>query len=95
MECKYCPQHVGQKWYNELGKTVSLMLIMCRYIFGSGEVVVLDSLFCVAKGITELEAKGVHVASLVNNRRYWPKWVPGDLIDNHFEYKEVGDVGMI
>ena len=69
------------------------MLNMCRLIFGSWKVVVLDIEFSVVKGITELEAKGIYVASLINNRRYWHKWVPGDLIDTHFEYKEVSGVG--
>ena len=68
---------------------------MCRPIFGSGKAVVLDSGFCVAKGITDLEDKGVYVAALIKKRRYWPKGVPGDLIDNHFEDKEIGDVEMI
>ena len=48
------PQPLGQKEYNELGKTVSLMLRMCRTIFVSGKYVVLDNGFCVAKVITEL-----------------------------------------
>ena len=71
------------------------MLRMCRPIFGSGKAVLLDSGFCVAKGITELEAKGAYAEYLIKKRCYWPKGVPGDLIDTHFEDKEVGDVGMI
>ena len=71
------------------------MLRMCRPIFGSDKAVVLDSVFCVAKGITQLESKGVYVASLTKKRRYWPKGVPGDLIDTNSEHKDVGDVGMI
>ena len=54
VEVKYLPQKVGQKEYNELGKVLSLMLRMCKPIFGSGEAVVLDSGFCVTKGITDL-----------------------------------------
>ena len=46
---------------------------------------VLGSVFCVAKGITELEAKGVYVAALIKKRHYCPKGVPGDLIDTRFE----------
>ena len=49
------------------------MLNMCRLIFGSWKVVVLDIEFIVVKGITELEAKGIYVASLINNMRYWQK----------------------
>ena len=68
---------------------------MCRPIFGLGNAIVLDSGFCDAQGITELEAKGVYEAALVKKWCYWPKGVPGDLVDTHFEDKEVGDVGMI
>ena len=74
---------------------VSLMLSMCSPTFGSGKYIVLDSKFCVAKGITDLEVKGVYVEGLIKNQSYWPKRVPGDLIDTHFEDKEVSDVLMI
>ena len=94
VEGKDIPQPLGQKEYNELGKMVSLMLMMCRHIFGSGKDVVLDSAFCVTKGITYLKARGFYVSALINKRHYCPKGVPGDLIGNHFEDKYVSDVGM-
>ena len=31
----------------------------------------------------------------IKKRRYCPKGVPGDLIDNQFQEKEVGDVDML
>ena len=49
------------------------MLRVCRPIFRSGKAVSLDSIFCVAKGITDLEAKGVYVEALIKNQHYWPK----------------------
>ena len=55
----------------------------------------MDSGFCVAKGIIEIKAKGVCAEALTNTRIYWLKGVHGDLIDTHFEDKEVSDVGMI
>ena len=66
-----------------------------RPIFILGKTVVLDSVFCVAKGIIELESKGVFVEALIKNQCCQPKGVPVDLIGTHFEYKEVGGVGMI
>ena len=51
---KDLPGPLGKKEYNELRKTVSLTLRMYRPIFGSGKAIVLESGFCVAKGITEL-----------------------------------------
>ena len=68
---------------------------MCQPIFGTSKAVVLDSGFCVAKGIVALEAKGVFVGALIKKRRYWQKGVPGALIDEHFENMEVGDVDMV
>ena len=57
---------------------------MCRPIFGSGKTVVLDSGFCVTKGITELESKSFNDIALIKKQRCCPKVVPGDLIDTHF-----------
>ena len=71
------------------------MLWMCRPISVSGKAVVLDSEFCVTKGIKELKSKCVYAAALIKRWRYWPKGVPSDLIDTNFEDKEVSDVGMI
>ena len=94
-EGRYLPQQLVKKEYGELGKTVSLMLRMCRPIFGTGKAVVLDNGFCVAKGIADLEAKGVYAGYLIKNQHYWPEVLPGDLIDTHFQDKEVSDVGML
>ena len=71
------------------------MLIIRINIFETGNYVVLDSGFCVAKGITELEAKGVHAEALMKEQCYWQKLIPGDLIDTHCQDKEVGDVVTI
>ena len=68
LEGRYCPGPLVQKKYNELGKMVSLMLRMCRPIFGSWKAVVSDSGFCVAKVITELESKGVYAAAQIKKR---------------------------
>ena len=45
MKGRNISQHIVQKEYNQLGKTVSLMLSMCRTIFVSDKTVVLDSGF--------------------------------------------------
>ena len=55
----------------------------------------LDSGFCVTKIITYIKSKVVYVADLIKKLRYLPKGVPGDLIYTHFEYIEVGGVGII
>ena len=71
------------------------MLRVCKPILGSEKAVVLDNGFCFAKGITELEVKGLYVGYLIKTRRYWPKTVHCELIDTQFEDKEVGGVGML
>ena len=43
------------------------------------------------KGITELKQKGVYAASLIKKRRYWPRYIRGDDIRQHFDGKNVGD----
>ena len=71
------------------------MLRVCIPIFGSGKYVLLDSGFCANNGITDLKDKYSYVADLIKKCRYWPKLVPGDLIDTCFGDKQVSDVGMI
>ena len=60
-------------------------------IFHLGFVVILDSGFCVLKGIVELHKKGVFASALIKKRRYWPKYIHGDEVTEHFNDKEVGD----
>jgi hypothetical protein len=95
VEGKDRPQQLGPKEGAELGATVGLMLRMCEPIFGTGKAVVLDSGFCVAKGIVALEAKGVYASALIKKPPYWPKGVPGRAIDEHFADKDIGDVDML
>ena len=44
-----------------------------------------DTVFCVAKGVVELEVRGVYGVEMINKQRYFPNNVPSDDIDNHFE----------
>ena len=73
-----------------MGKTVGTLLWLTHPIWGGGKVLVLDSGFCVLKGIAELKKKGVFAVSLIKKRCYWPKYVDGDAINQHFSDKEVG-----
>jgi hypothetical protein len=69
----------GRKEFDELGKTVGLLLRLTRSLWGTAKVVVLDSGFCVLQGIVELKKRGVFAAALIRKRRYWPKWIPGTM----------------
>ena len=54
-------------------------------------VIILDSGFCVLKGIVELKKRGVYASALIKKRKYWPKYIKGDVIKQHFDEKAVGD----
>jgi hypothetical protein len=34
----------------------------------------------------------VFASAVVKKRRYWPKYVPGDLMDAHMPFKDIGEV---
>ena len=71
------------------------MLRMCRPFFVSVNDFVLVNVFCVAKVITGIKAKGVYEEYLIKKRCYCLKVVPGKLIGNHFEGKYVSDSVVI
>ena len=54
---------------------------MCEPIFSTGECVVIDSGFCVSKGITAFLEVGLCADALIKKRKYWLKGVPGDAIE--------------
>ena len=79
-------------WEKEgYSRTVELLIDMTEPIHGTGKVVTGDSGFCVAMGMTALNAKGVYGQFLIKKRRYWPKYVPGDQIDKHMRAKGLGE----
>lgn len=92
VEGKDTPPERPRKEFEVLGKTVGLLLRLTKVLWGTSKVVVLDSGFCVLKGLVELRKKGVFASALIKKRRYWPKYIPGDEIKKHFEEKEVGVV---
>ena len=90
VEGKDQPCHI-RKEHDDKGKTVGLLIRLTQPLHQSGKVVILDSGFCVLKGIVELKKKGVFASALIKKRRYWPKYINGDEIKLEFEDKEVGD----
>ena len=95
VEGKDRPAELGAEEYSNLGATVGLMLRVCKPLWFSGKVVIMDSGFCVLQGIVELKKKGVYATALIKKRRYWPKYVPGDSIIQHFQEKDVGQYNSI
>ena len=55
----------------------------------------MDSGFCVSRGIIELERKGVYGASLIKKKNNLPNGVPGATIDANFEGKDVNHCEML
>ena len=80
VEGKDCPPQLGIQQYNNFGSTVGLLLCMLSPIYHKGFVVLLDSGFCVLKGIIELRKKGVFASALIKKWHYWPKYIKGDNI---------------
>ena len=76
---------------NTTGKTVGLLLHVLETIFTRGNLVILDSGFCVLKGIVELKKCGVYASALIKRRKYWPKYIKGNVIRDHFKDNNVGD----
>ena len=74
------------------GKTVGLLLRMTKPIWNTGRLVILDSGFCVLNGLIALAKKGIFASALIKKRRYWPKYIKGEEIKEHFKDKMVGEV---
>ena len=90
VEGKDRPHNLGQQQLDDLGATVGLLLRLLLPIFNLGMMVILDSGFCVLKGIVELQKNGVCASTLIKKRRYWPNYIHGEDIKSHFADKEVG-----
>ena len=70
VEGKYHPHQAGPLEFEELsGETVGLFLRMMRSYFATGRYVILDSGFCVLKGLIQLWKKGIFAHAVINNRR--------------------------
>ena len=72
-------------------KTQGLLMRLCKTIQGTGKIVILDSGFCVLEALIALNKVGVFAGALIKKRRYWPKHIDGDGIDEYFKDKEVGE----
>ena len=58
--------------YNNQGKTVGLLLHVSEPIFTRGNVVILDSGFCMLNGIVELKKRGVYASTLIKSGSICP-----------------------
>ena len=76
-------------------KTTQLLLALCKTLYGTGKIVVLDSGFCVLQGLIALKKVGVFAHAVIKKRRYWPKHIPGDAIDERMADKAIGSVDCL
>ena len=60
-----------------MGSIVSLVLMICKTIFGVGKAVVFYSGFCVSKVISEKKSKVIYAGDLIKKQLYYPKGGPG------------------
>ena len=90
------PRQAGILEFEDLGgKNVGLLLRMMKSYFSTGRYVILDSIFCVLKGLIQLRKKGVFACAVTKKRRYWPSMVPGKDMEDHFGRMEVGETDSI
>jgi hypothetical protein len=47
------------------------------------------------KGLVELRGRGVFASAVIKKRRYWPKYVPGNAMDEHMKTKQLGDTSSV
>ena len=82
VEGKDSPSQIVPK-FNNKGKMVGLLLHVLEPIFAKGMVVILDSGFCVLRGIIELKKWGVYASTLIKKCKYWPKHIMGEETKAH------------
>ena len=95
MEGKDALHQAPPKAYDVFGKTIGLLMRLTHSKWHTGNVVVLDSRFCVLQGIVELCKKGVFVAAQIKKWCYWPTHIPGEAIVLHFATKDVGHIDAL
>ena len=89
-EGKDCPKEAQKPEHENLGTAVSLLLRLCKNVFNTGKAAILDSSFCVLKGVIELRKRGACGAAVIKKRRHWPAGVPGKEMDERASGKELG-----
>lgn len=86
------PKEIPPPKYHEKGITSGLLLRLTESIAHSGRVVIMDSGFCVIDAILNLASVGIFSSAVIKKRRYWPKYIDGEAVDQYFVGKTVGSV---
>ena len=89
------PQRGLPEYEAEFGKSVSLILRMSKTIFHSGRVVVMDSAFCQLNALIELLRRGVFALVVIKKKRFWPRSVRGQEMDEKVGATPIGTVAVL
>ena len=76
----------------DYGSTWGMMMRTENPLFGTWEAVVVDSGFCMLKGLVGMLANWVYGTKVTKKKRYCPKYCKGDVIEAFLRDKEVGDI---
>ena len=77
-------QAVTLEFEDLVKNTVGLVLRMMNIYFTTGTYVILDSGFCVLKGLIQFRKKGFFSCAVIKKRRYWTYMVPGKDMKDSF-----------
>ena len=78
-----------------LSPTAALICKLITPIHHTGKVVTFDGGLCVKVGIEALYVHGVYGQVLIKKKRYWPRGVPGDHIDQEMLENRICEVDSI
>ena len=94
VEGKAYPQQSSPLDFEDLGgNTMGLFWRIIKSYFATGRYVILDSGFCVLKGLIQLRKEGISTCAVIKKRRYWPSMVPGKDMNENFVGVEVEETG--
>ena len=71
----YWPSQSLDEKYSENGKAIGLLMRLIKSIHHSGRVVIVESGFCVLKGLVHLASAGIYASAVTKKYRYWPKYI--------------------
>ena len=69
VERRDIPREHGRPGFDCIGKKFGTMLRCTRPIWNCAKMFILDNVFCVTKGLVEIQNKGVFGAALIRKRR--------------------------
>ena len=69
------PERITDQFKKKYGKIIALLLSTGKNIYSTEKVVILDSGFCVFRGIGKMRKNGLFTDVLMKKGTYWPKYI--------------------